>query len=143
MSVTEDTDLHYRVLKRHYVEVNDGKWEVSTIRVVEQPDHIGEAIALLSDMIDDVKEKYETMIFKIVEDGARYSNYELGAASFGHYRCNESEDIVKAHDQIVSLIADGKLKPIICKAHSDAISPHILKAMMREETSHGSIETIR
>ena len=142
MSVTEDTDLHYRVLKRHYVEVNDEKWEVSTIRVVEDPDHIGEAIGVLVDMIDGVTEKYETMLFKIGDDGFRYtSNKELrgrGAEEFGHYRSNDSRDIVKAHNQIVSLIAEGKLVPVKCKAHSDAISPHILKAMMKEEANSES-----
>ena len=138
MTVTEDTYIHPRVLKRHYVEINDAKWEVSTIRTVEEPDHIGEAIAVLSNIMDGVDEKYETMIFKIIDDdGTRYTDVKemrgIAATDFGHYRGNESQDIVKAHSQIVSLIADGKLKPVECKAHSDAISPHILKAMMKEE----------
>ncbi len=146
MTVTEDNYIHPRVLKRHYVEVNGAKWEVSTIRTVEEPDHVGEAIAVLSDVIDGVSEKFETMIFKIVDDdGARYTDIEkwrgIAATDFGHYRSNESQDIVKAHDQIVSLIADGKLIPVVCKAHSDAISPHILKAMMKEEASSESNPT--
>ncbi len=132
MAVTEETDLHHRVLKRHYIEVGDDHWEVSTVRLIEEPESIGEVAGLLTDMVDGVTEKYETMIFKKV-DGVRVSSIMGGANSFGHYRSNNSQDIVKAHHQIVSLIAEGKLTPVQTKEnHGTTISKHILKAMMKE-----------
>jgi len=135
VSITEETDLHPRVLKRHYVEVNDVKWEVSTVLLVEEPESLGEAVRVLVDIVDGVTEKYETMIFKVV-DGVRAGPIAGGATSFGHYRSNDSQDIVKAHGQIVSLIANGRLVPVECKAYRTSISPHILKAMREKEIAN-------
>jgi len=132
--ITEDTDLHPRVLKRNYVDVGDAKWEISTIRVIEDPENILEFFGFLRDRIDDVHWKYETMIFKI-EDESRFKTTKLGASSFGYYRANESEDIVKAHDQIVSLISEGKLTPVLDTIHGLQISPNIVSAMVEAEQS--------
>lgn len=129
MSVIEDTDLHPRALKRHYIEVDGAKWEVSTVRLIEEPEDVLEFVGFIRDIADGIDEKYETMVFKLVDD-MRYSEYGYGATSFGHYRSNSSEDIVKAHDQIVSLIAEGKLIPV-CDRDSEAetVSTNVLKAM--------------
>jgi hypothetical protein len=132
--VTEDTDLHHRVLKRHYIDVADARWEVSTVGLVEEPEDILEAFTFLVDMAHEISEKYETMIFKIDGD-ERVGSESGGATSFGHYRSNDSQDVVRAHIQMVELIAGGKLVPVECKSHSDRISPHILKAMEREASA--------
>jgi len=133
--ITEDTDLHPRSLKRNYVEIGEAKWEVSTAVLIEDPENIWEFFGFLSDLIDDVQWKYETMIFKI-EDENRVTKTGLGASSFGYYRSNESEDIVKAHNQIVLLIAEGKLTPVLDTIHGLQISPNIVNAMMAESGSH-------
>lgn len=132
--ITEETDLHHRVLKRHYIEVDGAKWEVSTVRLIEEPENPFEVVGMLRDILHGVDEKYETMIFKIVDE-ARVTPIEHGATDFGHYRSNDSEDIVKAHDQIVSLIAEGKLIPVWDEGES-TVSKHILEAMMREDPGH-------
>ena len=131
--ITEDTDLHPRVLKRHFVDTGEAKWEISTIRVIEDAENILEFFGVLRDLIDDVHWKYETMIFKLLEDGHRYTSTISGASSFGYYRTNESEDVVKAHDQIVTLIAERKLEPVIDTLHNLQVSPSIVKAMVEEE----------
>lgn len=127
MTITEDIPLHPRVLKRHYVEAVDAKWEISTVRLVEEPMDPFEFISMVRDVITDIHWKYETMIFKIIED-----KREGDAFDYGHYRSDDSQDVVKAHDQIVSLIAEGKLTPIKSEEISSQISSHILKAMMKE-----------
>jgi len=132
--ITEETDLHHRVLKRHYVEVDGTKWEVSTVRLIEEPENPFEVMGMLRDITHGIDEKYETMVFKIVDD-ARVTPIAMGATDFGHYRSNDSQDIVKAHDQIVSLIAEGKLIPVMEEGES-TISKHILEAMMRGDPDH-------
>lgn len=135
--ITEDTDLHPRVLKCHYVDTGETKWEINTVRLIEEPENILEVFGVLRDHIDDTHWKYETMIFKILEDGSRFTTtkHRLSASSFGYYRSNESEDIVKAHDQIVSLIAEGKLIPVLDIKYSLQISPNIVTAMIEAEQS--------
>jgi len=140
MSITEDTDLDSQVLKRHYVEIDGAKWEISTVQLVKDPEDDFELIGLLSDLIQDVHWKYETMIFKILKDDARLSEFEFGATSFGYYRSDESEDVVKAHDQIVTLIAEGVLKPVEDTMHNLQISPAIVKAMTQFDTEHPALK---
>lgn len=129
--ITEDTDLDPRVLKRHYVELKGSKWEISTAQLIENPENPAEVLTVFSDMFDDIHWKYETMIFRI-DNEERFNIAKAGAWSFGHYRSNESKDIVKAHEQIVALIAEGKLKPqpIPEEQHRLQISANIIKAMM-------------
>jgi len=135
--ITEITDLHPRVLKHHYVDTGETKWEINTVRLIEEPENILEVFGILRDQIDDVRWKYETMIFKTLEDGSRFATTKLrfSASSFGYYRSNESEDIVKAHDQIVSLIAEGKLIPVLDIKYSLQVSPNIVTAMIEAEQS--------
>ena len=136
-TVWHQTDsLHYRVLKRSYVEFEDGiKWEVSTVLLEkENPANLREVVAVLRDMVDDVKWLYETIIFKIEEGGRRASPFVGGGSSYGFYRSDDSEDIVKAHDQIVSLIAERKLTPIAGTDPALQISPHIVQAMIEQDT---------
>jgi len=129
--ITEDRNLHPRVLKRNYVDTGDAKWKISTIRVIEDPENILEFFGFLRDRIDGIHWKYETMIFKLIgENKTRFSTGKYGASSFGFYRSNESDDIIKAHNEIVSLIAEGKLIPVLDTMHNLQISPNIVNAMM-------------
>ena len=122
VKVTEDLDLMSRSLKKHCVELEDVTWEVSTIRVIEDPENLGQMFAMLYDAYIGSDWKYETMIFV---RGDHTTDY-------GHFRSNDSEDIVKAHDEIVALIAEGKLVPIEDDHASSRVSPHILRAMIAE-----------
>lgn len=131
--VVEITELHHRVLKKTSIEMDSFEWDISTVRLVrEEPENPGEMIAIMVDKADDVKWLYETMIFKKV-DGIRVGPMMGAAVSFGYYRSDSSENIVKAHTQIVSLIAEGKLTPITSKVYDHQISSHIVKAMITED----------
>jgi len=136
-TVWHQTDsLHYRVLKRSYVEFEDEgiKWEISTVLLEkDSPANLREVAAVLRDLIDDVKWLYETIIFKI-EEGRRASPFVGGGSSYGFYRSDDSEDIVKAHGQIVSLIAERKLTPIAGTDSALQISPHIVQAMIEQDS---------
>ncbi len=137
-TVWHQTDsLHYRVLKRSYVEFEDEgiKWEISTVRLEkDSPANLREVVAAIRDIVDDVKWLYETIIFKI-EEGSRVPiDDPFRGASYGFYRSDDSEDIVKAHGQIVSLIAERKLTPIAGTDSTLQISPHIVQAMIEQDT---------
>lgn len=144
-TVWHQTDsLHYRVLKRSFVEFEDEgiKWEISTVLLEkDNPASIGEVLAVFRDLIDDIKWLYETMIFKLNADLTRVT-YDGGADSYGFYRSNSSEDIVKAHDQIVSLIVERKLTPVKDTQPNLQISPHIVKAMT-EQDSDERVQEVR
>lgn len=138
-TVWHQTDsLHYRVLKRSYVKFEgEATWEVSTVLLEKQdPANFREAMAALRDIVDDVKWIYETMIFKLADDLTRETvdDWVYGSPSYGYYRSDDSADIVKAHDQIVSLIAERKLTPVKGTAPNLQISPHIVKAMTEQDS---------
>jgi len=142
--ITEDTDLHSRALRHHYVEIDGEKWEIDTVQLVRnpEPDDIVSIFLVLADHLLDIPWKYETMIFKI-ENEERVTTIEGGATSFGYYRSNESEDVVKAHDQIVQLVAEGWLSPVEDEEPSNLqISPAIVKAMTQFDTEHPAPETM-
>jgi len=144
MSITEDTDLHSMALRHHYVEIEGEKWEIDTVQLVKdpEPDDIVSIFLVLTDHLLDIHWKYETMIFKI-ENEKRVTTIEDGATSFGYYRSNESEDIVKAHDQIVQLVAEGRLKPVKDEEPSNLqISPAIVKAMTQFDTEHPALKEV-
>jgi len=139
IGITDADFDHPRVLKMQFVQTETVRWEVSTVRLAKEPESIMDIPGVMRDAIDDIIWEYETMIFKVNEKGERFCKDEITpfhATSYGFYRSNESEDVVKAHDQITQLILEGKLIPVPDRNEESSlqISPAIVTAMVKEDS---------